>query len=151
MYTIIIGLKGLKSSVSPAALIKLFQGALKQVCPITVVVFFSIAIGFVFGKIGIGAAAKDYIVTFGFSKVQMVSAVTATFVFFGMVLSGTAMVVVSGYVPPMAASMLAAIGIAGSDFIETSKLSLLWAMFHFIIVVVIFMGCCRFLAYSTST
>lgn len=143
-------------------------------------VFFSIAIGFVFGKIGIGAAAKDYIVTFGFSKVQMVSAVTAAFVFFGMVLSGTAMVatlgaaaigalviagidplvaglclpamvVVSGYVPPMAASMLAAIGIAGSDFIETFKLSLLWAMFHFIIVVVIFMGCCRFLAYSTST
>jgi len=81
LYTLIISRKGLKISVSPVALIKLYQDALKQIWPITVVVLFSIAIGFISGKTGIGAVTKDYIVTFDFSKVQMVSVVTATFVF----------------------------------------------------------------------
>lgn len=170
IYAFLITRKDLEGGDSFSGILNLFKDALETVVPVSATIFFAYCISNLFGNLNVGESIGVLIQNLGLSRIGMVLFVTIFSAIMGMILPGSAQIAIfgvaistslmvvgvhpmvsaailpaltgalEGMTPPLALSMYAAMGIANSDFGETSKYALIWVFAHMAVLIFILLG-----------
>lgn len=167
LYAFLITRHKFTEAKSLKGTIQLFTRALSTVVPVSATIFFAYCISSLFGILDIGPGIGNMIQNMGLSLTGIAFFMTIFCCVLGMFLPGSAQIAIfgaaftssmitaglnpvvaaailpaltgalEGMTPPLALSMYAAMGVAGSDFGETSKYALIWVFTHMIFLILI--------------
>lgn len=170
VYSMLISRKKVNGILVPNNIFNMFKRAVKAVTPVAITVYFAYSISDLFGSLKVGETLGIYIQSFGFSKLQLAFFIPLFTAFLGMILPGSSQIAIfgtgivsslaimgvnpllaaailpaitgalEGMTPPLALSMYAAMGIAGSGFLETSKLAFIWVFAHAAVAILLLAG-----------
>ncbi len=148
----------------------MFRNSFKSVVPVSITVYFAYSIAYVFRELKLGEAVNAAIEPLNLSFVTLVILVVFIGVVLGMVLPGSSQIAIlgptlvtllvaaglspmvaagilpaltgalEGMTPPLALCMYVAMGIAGSGFKETTKITLVWVGAHVIVLLLLLLG-----------
>ena len=158
-----------KKIVSFHNLAKIFSNSVKSISPTVSVCAIGYTMGGIFSDLNVAAEMEHFIISIGFNKFAMVVFLCVLTCALGMVIAGSALVVIFGSVfistlvsvgvdpllaaamlpcicgvmcnitPPFAASMYAAMSLADSDIGKTIKNQLWWVAGQFVLQVIVLM------------
>lgn len=167
LYAFMITRHKFKEAKSLKGITKLIKKALSTVVPVSATIYFAYCISSLFGMLEIGPEIGNMIENLGLSLTGIAFFMTVFCCILGMFLPGSAQIAIfgvaftssmvtagldpliaaailpaltgalEGMTPPLALSMYAAMGIAGSDFGETTKYALIWVLTHMLILILI--------------
>lgn len=159
-----------KSKVTIPSVAKMFADGVKTIAPAIGVCVFGYMIGALFGELNVADEMGVIISAWNFGKLGTVAAICAITCFMGMVIPGSALVVIfgpmfittlanvgcnpllvaamlpcicgvmCGITPPLGLGMYAGMTLAESDFDKTFKNNLWWVAAQFVLEVVVLMG-----------
>lgn len=148
----------------------MFQNTIDKVVPIGVTIYMAYAISQVFVGLEATNAIEEWFVSLGLSVWALIIILPLFFMVLGMVLPGSSQVAIlggamiaafgtlggdpvlfaallpamtgalEGMTPPLALGMYVAMGIAGSGFKETAKLTIVWVIFHVLLSMLLLTG-----------
>ncbi len=167
IYSLIISRDKIPGGLNMKNLLKMFKEGVTQVTPVAATVYFAYSISYLIGDANIGTALGDFVQSFNMTKLQLAIFFPIFTAFLGMILPGSSQIAIfgtgilgsftavganpllvgamlpaitgalEGMTPPLALSMYAAMGIAGSEIGETSKLAITWVTIHLILAIMI--------------
>ncbi|WP_174614697.1 TRAP transporter large permease subunit [Virgibacillus ihumii] len=151
-------------------LMNVFKDSLPKVVPIAVTIYMAYATATIFSAMEMNELIKDWFVSIGMSVPIMIIVLPLFFMVLGMVLPGSAQIAIlggavitafgalggdatlfalmlpamtgalEGMTPPLALGLFVAMGIAGSGFKETSKLTIIWVVLHVVLCMILLTG-----------
>lgn len=169
VYALLISRKKI-NGLSPSNLIELFKDGVKEIVPVAATIYFAYAISDLFGDIDMGANLGAFLQGLGLAKFQLIIFFSLFMALLGMILPGSSLIAIfglaivasleslglspiisaavlpsltgslAGMTPPLALSLYAAMGIAGSSMRETSMLALFWVLWHLLVAILILLG-----------
>ncbi len=149
---------------------RMFKNSYHSVVPVSLTVYFAYSIAYVFKELELGQAVNAVIEPLNLSTVALVLLIVFLGVVLGMVLPGSSQIAIlgptlvtllvatgmspivaaailpaltgalEGMTPPLALCMYVAMGIAGSGFKETTKITLVWVGAHVIVLLLLLLG-----------
>lgn len=170
IYALYLGRKQIKGGFKLTNVFNLLKSSFTGITPVAATVYFAYAIAYIFKDIGMSESVSTWILGFGMPKMALIIFIPFFTAFLGMVLPGSSQIAIfgatfltlfvaaginpllgaamipaitgalEGMTPPLALSMYAAMGIADSKFVETSKLAFIWVGLHMVVAILIFMG-----------
>lgn len=159
-----------KSKIKPTKLAQAFSESLKGMVPTVATVIFAYAISNLFKTTGIDVALEKFIGGFGLSSVAIALIIPLFTAFLGMIFPGSTQIAMfgntlivvmasaginpllaaamlpticgamSGITPPVAVCTFAAMGIAESDYKETTLNSIVWVVLQYVLSVLLLLG-----------
>lgn len=156
--------------VNWTALNDMFRHSLNRVVPISVTIYMAYATSQVFVELGMEDAVRDWFVSIGLTVTALIIVLPLFFMFLGMILPGSSQIAIlgsatiasfaalggdpvlfaallpamtgalEGMTPPLALGMYVAMGIAGSGFKETTKLTVIWVVCHVLLSMLLLTG-----------
>jgi TRAP-type C4-dicarboxylate transport system permease large subunit len=168
-YALGIGRKAL-GGIDWTKIHNMFKNSLDKVVPIGVTIYMSYAISQVFVGLEENDAIQEWFVAQGFQVAALIILLPLFFMVLGMVLPGSSQIAIlggamigafgtlggdpvlfaamlpamtgalEGMTPPLALGMYVAMGIAGSGFKETTKLTVIWVICHVLLSMVLLTG-----------
>jgi TRAP-type C4-dicarboxylate transport system permease large subunit len=148
----------------------MFKNSYNSVVPVSLTVYFAYSIAYVFKELELGEAVNAIVEPMNLSFVTLVLLIVFIGVVLGMVLPGSSQIAIlgptlvtllvatgmspivaagvlpaltgalEGMTPPLALCMYVAMGIAGSGFKETTKITLVWVGAHVIVLTILLLG-----------
>ncbi len=169
-YTILIARRNIPGGLGLNSLFIAFKTAVKGIVPVSATIYFAYSISYLFGGMKVGPAMGQYIHSLGMNSWQLSLFIPLFFAFLGMILPGSSQIAIfgtgvvgamatmgvnpvlatsilpavtsalEGMTPPLALCMFTAMGIAGSGFVETSRLTFIWVIAHALVAVLLLEG-----------
>lgn len=148
----------------------MFLNTIDKVVPIGVTIYMAYAMSQVFVGLDATSAIEEWFVSLGMPVWALIIVLPLFFMVLGMVLPGSSQIAIlggamiaafgtlggdpvllaallpamtgalEGMTPPLALGMYVAMGIAGSGFKETTKLTIVWVIFHVLLSMVLLTG-----------
>lgn len=170
IYSLLISKDEIKGGLGFKNIFNLFKKGIQQITPVAATVYFAYSISNLFGDANVGASLGAYVESFNMTQLQLVIFFPIFTTFLGMILPGSSQIAIfgagivaslatvgvnpllvaamlpaitgalEGMTPPLALSMYAAMGIAGSKMKETSVLALIWVFAHLALAIVLLSG-----------
>lgn len=167
IYSLIISRDKIPGGLNIKNVLKIFKEGIIQITPVAATVYFAYSISYLIGDANIGTAIGKFVQSFNMTKLQLAIFFPIFTTFLGMILPGSSQIAIfgtgilgsltalgtnpllvaamlpaitgalEGMTPPLALAMYAAMGIADSDIVETSKLALTWVLIHLALAIVI--------------
>jgi C4-dicarboxylate transporter, DctM subunit len=156
--------------INRSALNDMFRHSLNRVVPISVTIYMAYATSQVFVELGMEDAVRDWFVSLGLTTTVLIVVLPLFFMLLGMILPGSSQIAIlggatiasfaalggdpvlfaallpamtgalEGMTPPLALGMYVAMGIAGSGFKETAKLTIIWVACHVLLSMLLLTG-----------
>lgn len=153
-----------------ANLYERFKGSLEKVVPVAITIYLAYATAQVFSATEMNEVVQNWLVGMGLSRYTFAIVLPIIFMFLGMALPGSSQIAIlgsavigayaalggnpvvmalllpamtgamEGMTPPLALCMYTAMGIAGSGFWETTKLTFVWISFHLLLSMILLAG-----------
>jgi len=151
-------------------LYEIVRGGVGTIVPVAATIYVAYAIALVFNQLGMDESVQSWFMSMGLSKLALAFILPIFTAFLGMVLPGSSQVAIlggalvsvyaamggdplllavilpaltgalEGMTPPLALCLYAAMGIAKSDFVKTSKLAFVWVGLHILFAMLILAG-----------
>lgn len=151
-------------------ILDVLKRSLSNIVPVAATIYFAYALSQAFLGMGANDAIQEWFVSLDLSIVALVIILPLFFCVLGMILPGSAQIAIlggamiavfdalggnalhlavmlpamtgalEGMTPPLALGLFVAMGIAGSDFIQTVKLALVWIASHLLISMLLVAG-----------
>jgi TRAP-type C4-dicarboxylate transport system permease large subunit len=169
-YAILISRSALSEGGLFNNIARMFKNSYHSVVPVSLTVYFAYSIAYVFKELELGQAVNAAIEPLNLSIIALVLLIIFLGVVLGMVLPGSSQIAIlgptlvtllvatgmspivaagilpaltgalEGMTPPLALCMYVAMGIAGSGFKETTKITLVWVGAHVIVLLLLLLG-----------
>ena len=170
IYSILISKNSIDGGIGLRNIFRIFKKGIAQITPVAATVYFAYCISNLFGDANVGATLGEYVESFNMTRLQLIIFFPIFTTFLGMILPGSSQIAIfgvgivsslaaigvnpllaaamlpaitgalEGMTPPLALSMYAAMGIAGSKMKETSMLALIWVFIHLALAIVMLSG-----------
>nr|WP_300005437.1 TRAP transporter large permease subunit [Tissierella sp.] len=170
IYSLLISKNSIKGGIGLKNIFRMFKKGIQQITPVAATVYFAYCISNLFGDANVGASLGEYVESFNMTRLQLIIFFPVFTTFLGMILPGSSQIAIfgvgivgslaaigvnpllaaamlpaitgalEGMTPPLALSMYAAMGIAGSKMKETSILALIWVFAHLALAIVMLSG-----------
>ena len=170
LYALYLGRNQIKGGLKIGNIFDMLKNSFGGITPVAATVYFAYAIAYIYRDMGMTETVSNWILGFGMGKGALIIFIPIFTAFLGMVLPGSSQIAIfgatfltifaavginpllgaamlpaitgamEGMTPPLALSMYAAMGIADSKFVETSKLAFIWIGLHLLVAVLIFAG-----------
>lgn len=167
IYSLIISRDKVPGGLKLKNILSIFKDGILQITPVAATVYFAYSISYLIGDANIGTALGNFLQSLNMTKLQLAIFFPIFTAFLGMILPGSSQIAIfgtsilgslaaagtnpllvaailpaitgalEGMTPPLALAMYAAMGIAGSDIGETSKLAITWVLIHLILAIII--------------
>lgn len=169
-YALLIGWKSMEGGASLANLFKQFKGSLEKVVPVAITIYFAYATAQVFAATEMKEVVQNWLLGMGLGRYTFAFVIPLIFALLGMALPGSSQIAIlggavigayaalggnpilvalllptmtgamEGMTPPLALCMYTAMGIAGSGFWETTKITFVWIIGHLILSIILLAG-----------
>lgn len=170
-YALIIGRKGLpQNKINFRNLMDMAKDSIMKVVPIGVTIYMAYSISQIFVGLQMEEVVREWILSFGFNLPAIIILLPLLFMVLGMVLPGSAQIVIlggamitvfatlggdpilfasllpamtgalEGMTPPLAIGLYVAMEIAGSQFKETTISALIWIFAHILLTIILLTG-----------
>lgn len=169
-YTIFISRRSIPGGPGIVNMYNMFKDAVKGIVPVSATIYFAYSISYLFGGMKVGPAMGKFIQSLGMNFWELALFIPIFFAFLGMILPGSSQIAIfgtgvvgamaamgvnpvlatsvlpaltsalEGMTPPLALCMFTAMGIAGSGFLETSRLTFVWVIAHSLVAVLLLVG-----------
>ncbi len=169
-YALIVSWKSMEGGMNLANLYERFKGSLEKVVPVAITIYLAYATAQVFSATEMNEVVQNWLVGMGLSRYTFAIVLPIIFMFLGMALPGSSQIAIlgsavigayaalggnpvvmalllpamtgamEGMTPPLALCMYTAMGIAGSGFWETTKLTFVWISFHLLLSMILLAG-----------
>ena len=170
LYALYLGRNQIKGGLKIGNIFDMLKNSFGGITPVAATVYFAYAIAYIYRDMGMTETVSNWILGFGMGKGALIIFIPIFTAFVGRVLPGSSQIAIfgatfltifaavginpllgaamlpaitgamEGMTPPLALSMYAAMGIADSKFVETSKLAFIWIGLHLLVAVLIFAG-----------
>lgn len=169
-YAIFISRDKFQNGFNLNELFQIFKKGILQVTPIAATIYFAYCISILFQSVNFGHSVGILVESLNMSSYQLIIFFPLFTCFLGMILPGSSQIAIfggsiitslvgagvnpllaaailpaitgalEGMTPPLALAMYTAMGIAGSEIKETSRLALVWVFFHLLVAFLILFG-----------
>lgn len=169
-YAILICRKGGDERFGVSELLSVLKRSVSNIVPVAATIYFAYALSQAFLGMGSNDAIQEWFVSLDLSVAALVIILPLFFCLLGMILPGSAQIAIlggamigvfdalggdalqlaimlpamtgalEGMTPPLALGLFVAMGIAGSDFIKTVKLALVWISTHILMSMLLIAG-----------
>jgi len=169
-YALWISRKDIPEKMNLNGLVGMFRRSVMQTVPVAATIYLAYGLSMVFREIQMEKAVQDWFLGMGLNASSMIIVAPVFFMLLGMVLPGSSQIALlgsamiatfasmggdavlfasmlpamtgamEGMTPPLALCMYAAMGIAKSGFVETTKITLVWVALHLLVSIILLTG-----------
>ncbi|NPV69373.1 MAG: TRAP transporter large permease subunit [Firmicutes bacterium] len=169
-YALWIARRDIPEKMNLNGLVGMFRRSVMQTVPVAATIYLAYGLSMVFREIEMEKAVQQWFLGMGLNASSMIIVAPVFFMLLGMVLPGSSQIALlgsamiatfasmggnpvlfasmlpamtgamEGMTPPLALCMYAAMGIAKSGFVETTKITLVWVALHLLVSIILLTG-----------